>query len=685
MTLRLTRKQRGPRKGSSTREIARPSARVRIYARPKAERGKALPFSRARRYGWMALIGDMFVFSLTILIGLGIGFVHFARDLPDIGDLWRVQRAPQITLLAKDGTPLSASGPTYGEFVRLAELPDHVQHAVLAVEDRNFYHHVGVNPTSVMRAFLVNTREGAVRQGGSTITQQLVKNVLLTPERTITRKIQEMLLALAIEREYTKEEILTLYINRVYFGAGAYGIDAASRRYFAKPAAKLNVAESALLAGLLKAPSRYAPTNDPGGASRRGGVVLDKMVRSGFLSEQEAHLARLNGVYVSDGAFSQAQYFSDYAMGQAKRLLAGVDADVVVHTTFDPVIHQNAQAGVDTSLKMLDPLTGGAQLAAVVMDDRGAVRSLIGGRDYRQSQFNRAAQARRQPGSAFKPFIYLAAMERGMRPDDYAYDAPLSIGNWSPTNYKDKFFGQVTLREAMARSLNSVAIRLQEQTGRARVRMTARAMGIDQDLSKGPSLGLGVDALSPLTLAGAYAPFSNGGLRATPYVVAKITTVDGDVVYQHNDGVAVQVASPAAIAGVNDLLINVVRWGSGRRAHIEGWQVAGKTGTTQNNRDAWFVGYAGGLVSAIWVGHDNNAPMLDATGGKVGAQLWHDVMAQVLGERVTKPLREQAPTPQNLVASPVYAAPPDPPGAAVPNLAPLQYAPQADLYHTYSE
>lgn len=609
------------------------------FRRKQNRRSRAAPLTR--------LLGDIGVFCITLMIGLAALFAYFARDLPDTQALWRDTGAPKITLLAADGSPILIHGASAGAPVRLADLPAHVPNAILAVEDRNFYHHFGVNPVSVLRAFIVNAQKGEIRQGGSTITQQLAKNIFLNADRTIKRKVQELLLAVWLEQKFTKHEILTLYLNRVYFGAGAYGVDAASYRYFGKQARYLSVGEAAVLAGLLKAPSRFAPTSHPEDAGRRGRLVIEQMVAAGFLHRDKADEVIAHPIKLTTPRFSAAPYFADYALREARQRLGGVDADLIVHTTFEPEIQSAAEMGLVAGLASAPDNLDGVQAAAVIVDKEGAVRAVIGGRDYQKSQFNRAIQARRQPGSAFKPFVYLAALKSGSVEDDIVLDAPLKIGKWAPDNYNSKFYGEITLREALARSLNSAAIRVQEKTGRKFVRSTARAMGWRGALTSGPSLALGVDAVSPLDLAAAYAPFANGGLRIEPYVIDRIETTDGDLVFKRAGSIVGEAAPPQAIAQMNEMLRSVVEWGTGRAAAIPGYRAAGKTGTSQDSRDAWFAGHAGGIVAVVWVGRDDNGPMPGVTGGRAPAVIWREMMSRTL--------ETQGPTPAFAQEDPIAA------------------------------
>lgn len=626
--------------------MKRPQKRRRRYVESRRQRTRQRQRRRIRRRFFpkapiVQTIAELGVFALTILVALAGAVVFYARDLPDTDSLWASDSTPRVTLLAADGAPVMINGASLGAPVRLVELPGYVPKAVLAVEDRNFYHHIGVNPAAVARAFFVNAVEGEIRQGGSTITQQLAKNLFLSSDRTLKRKVQELLLALWLERRFTKDEILTLYLNRVYFGAGAYGIDAASHRYFAKPARNLTLGEAAVLAGLLKAPSRYAPTHNPEDAGFRARHVIDAMLAAKFIKPSEAAAALSRPVMLAAPRFSAAPYFVDYALREARRLAGDADADLIVRTTFDPDVQAAAESGLAAEFASDTRVKDDMETAVVVIDGEGAVRAMVGGRDYRKSQFNRAVQAKRQPGSAFKPFIYLAALERGARPDDRLLDAPIRIGKWAPDNYNSHYYGSVTLREALARSLNSATIRLQESIGRNAVRRTARAMGLEGPLDPGPALALGVDVVSPLELAGAYAPFANGGYRIAPHVIESIETADGDLLYRR-PATVLDVAAPyGSIQVINNMLHSVTEWGTGRAAALSLYPAAGKTGTSQESRDAWFAGYAGGLVTVVWVGRDDNSPMKGVTGGGPPAAVWREVMERALA--VYPPARFEPP------------------------------------------
>lgn len=614
------RRKPAPQKKPQSR---RPSGRARgSFGRKRS--GNRRKNHRLVQYG-----AEAGVFVLWSCLALVLGLVIVSKDLPDTQSLWRQDKGPKISLLATDGTPIVVQGEVRGGPVRLADLPPYVAEAILAVEDRNFYHHFGVNPFSIIRALLVNLTTGEVRQGGSTLTQQLAKNLFLSSEQTYKRKVQELLLAFWLEYRFTKEELLTLYLNRVYFGAGAYGIDAASYRYFDVPARELTLNESAVLAGLLKAPSRYAPTHNPDDAGARARLVLSAMVDAGYLTEQKAQQSMRAPVYLRQARFSKAPYFVDHAMAAARNASRRVDHDLIVKTTFDPALHTALSDGVHAGIKQAK-IPDEVQVAGVIIDENGAVRALIGGRNYAETQFNRATQARRQPGSAFKPFVYLAGLEAGLKASDLIDDLPVSVGNWAPRNYGDHYMGPVSLATALARSLNGATIRLQEKVGRKKVRALAKNAGLTGPLTTGPSLGLGVDVVSPLQLAGAYAVFSNGGYGVRVHSIEEITDNDGNMVYQNQAPRGDLIADPKSVYMLNEILKGVAVFGTGKAAALENWQVAGKTGTTQNNRDAWFAGHVNGLVCVIWVGKDDNSPMQNITGGGAPAIIWREVMGRAL-------------------------------------------------------
>lgn len=632
-------KKKSAAKRPATRRAVKKPARRPTTAKKRPARRKATARNKARpakpllaRIGSLTLRG-MAVAFVVLAAGL-VGLIIYAQDLPPIDDLANARKDPRLVIKSEEGEILGIRGQDRGEPVNAADLPPHVVHAFLATEDRNFYHHVGVNPVAILRALFVNLQAGDVEQGGSTITQQLVKNLLLTPERSMQRKVQEMLLALKIEAKYDKNEIFSLYLNAVYFGNGAYGLEAAARRYYEKDPQELTLGEAALLAGLLKAPSRFAPTADEEAAIARAKVVLTSMVEAGYITQEEAAAAKYGRLKKAGAADTAGAYAADYAVAEAKRLIGPITRDVIIHTTIDAAATRRTELARQAVAAEYPLYTEEVQSALVVLDENGAIHVLIGGNDYADTPYNRAVRATRQPGSVFKPFVYLAALEEGFRPEDLVDDSRVAVGDWQPANYKDTYAGMVPLSEAMARSLNAAAIRLQEEVGRERVVATANRLGLGIS-DPGPSLALGVTEVTPLDLAAAYLPFSGGGIPATPYLVDTIESPDSEILYTHipeiPDG---PVVSREVLTAFDHMMREVVTAGSGRRASIEGHFAAGKTGTSQNSRDAWFAGYASGLVGVVWLGRDDDRPMelgrRYMSGSRAPASLWSGMMTAAL-------------------------------------------------------
>ncbi len=462
----------------------------------------------------------LLVAAIWGVAALGILLATYASDLPDVHQVAGLKKRPGITLLAADGSVLTRSGDLYGNTLTVAELPPNLVHAVIAIEDRRYYHHFGVDPVGLLRAFVTNARKGYAVQGGSTLTQQLAKNMFLTPQRNFKRKLQEALLALQLERYYTKDQILTGYLNRVYLGAGAFGVDAAAKTYFGKPATQLTLQESAIIAGLLKAPSKYSPTTDMNAALARAELVLRAMHDEGYISDQDMLAALSAGPpdMHQPSITKNAHYIADWAIQQAQGYIGAIDRDVVVQTTIDPRLQRLAEAKIDETLSGPAVKLKASQGALVAMTHDGAVVAMVGGRDYDESQFNRATQARRQPGSLFKLFVYLAAMQKGLRPDSLVDDSPIHMGTWSPENFEPGFHGQVPARQALAESINTAAIRVLDFAGIDHVRDMARRLGISEPIPRDLSIALGTSDVTLLEMTGAYAAFANGGTGVLPHV-----------------------------------------------------------------------------------------------------------------------------------------------------------------------
>ncbi len=563
--------------------------------------------------------------------------VYFIAQVPDPILATLDDRPPNVTILAADGTVLAERGLRRGH-VRVDALPSHLLKAVMATEDRRFYRHFGIDPMGLARAAYRNYTAGTVVQGGSTITQQLAKNLFLGPERTMARKLEEVIYAVWLEQRFSKDEIFELYLNRVYFGGGAYGVEAAARRYFGTSARDVTLPQAAVLAGLLKAPSRYAPTRNVRLASARAREVLDNMVEAGFLTKEQAKKAGQQSLQLrAKGDETGYPYVVDWVAELLPEYAGKHEGDLTVNTTIDAKLQRAVQ---NKLRRLLD--TKGAKLAAkegavVVLDPLGGVKALVGGRSYKASPYDRAIKSLRQPGSAFKPFVYLTALESGYTPDSITYDGPITIAGWSPRNYTKTYRGKVSLRNALAGSLNTVSVRLTSEVGAARVVSTAQRLGIRSKLHSQPSIALGTAEVTLIELTGAYATFANGGQRALPHVITRVRNGDSKVIYQRRNPTG-QVVAPRHVGAMNDMLSTALERGTGKRAAIPGHRAAGKTGTTQNFRDAWFVGYTAHYVTGVWIGNDDGARMRKVTGGSLPAGLWHDIMADAHKGKQSLPL-----------------------------------------------
>jgi penicillin-binding protein 1A len=576
---------------------------------------------------WTAVLGIWGLIAVVAFVAV------FATDLPDTSRLYEVTRQPSISYLDRSGGVVAVRGSQYAPPANLHELPAYVPAAFIAIEDRQFYTHPGFNPWGMIRSMIWNVQHpGGNLRGGSTITQQLARNLFLTPDQTIRRKAQELILAVWLTIRFSKDQVLALYLNRVSFGGGAYGIEAASQRYFNHPASQLTLGEAALLAAAMKGPSRYNPAANSERAARRASVVLNEMVRMGSITPAQRDAAFATPVRVSRTLANQrAQYFTDWVDTQVRALVGEPTEDLVVETTLDLPLQSAAESAVRAGLSA-HGREGVQQAALVALDAGGRIRAYVGGADYNDSQFDRVSAARRQAGSAFKPFVYLTAMEAGHTPSETVVDEPLTIGNWTPHNFTNRYLGTITLQTALAESVNTVAARLANEVGTGRVADTARRLGITSPISTEPSMALGAVEVSPLEMAQAYAPFSNGGHAAHAYGIQRIRTAGGRVLYDHgldSGGGGAVIGSPA-LQYMNQMLRQVVASGTGARARVAGYDLAGKTGTTSDYRDAWFVGYTGGFVTAVWTGRDDNTAMRRVTGGGAPADIWHSFMAAAL-------------------------------------------------------
>jgi penicillin-binding protein 1A len=567
------------------------------------------------------------VLCLWGLIMAGGAIALVASTLPPIQTLAIPKRPPSIEIDGLDGKPLAVRGEMGGAAVALKDMPPYLPRAFIAIEDRRFYHHYGIDPIGLIRAAIADVLHRGVQQGGSTITQQLAKNLFLTPQRTLWRKMQEVVLALWIERKFSKNEILELYLNRVYFGSGAYGVEAAAQRYFGKPAREVKLAEAAMLAGLVKSPSRLAPSRNPDGAERRAQMVLAAMAEADFITETMAKSAMAQPAHaVKPVGTGTVGYVADWIMDVLDDLVGQIDDDLKVETTIDPALQAAAEKALVDELAQKGQKFDVEQGALVAMTPDGAVRAMVGGKNYAESQFNRAVAAKRQPGSSFKPFVYLTALEHGLTPDSVREDKPIALKGWKPENYAHQYLGPVTLTQALSQSLNTVSVRLTLEFGPAAVAKTAYRLGISSKLEPNPSLALGTSEVSLIELVSAYAPFANGGSAIAAHVVERVRTLAGKTLYTRAAPNFGRVVEARYVGMMNAMMHETLVSGTAHSAQLAGWPAAGKTGTSQDFRDAWFIGYTSHLVTGIWLGNDDSSPTRKATGGGLPVEIWSHFM-----------------------------------------------------------
>lgn len=605
-----------------------------VAKRKTARKSTGSKRGRSRRGGgsggFFGLLRRAVYWSFVLCIWGGIALagtvIYFAAKMPQT-TTWSIpDRPPNVKIVSVEGDLIANRGASGGEAISLHDMSPYMPEAVVAIEDRRFYSHFGIDPIGFARAMATNVMSMRLVQGGSTITQQLAKNLFLTPERTIERKVQEVLLALWLEQKYTKDQILEMYLNRVYLGSGSYGVAAASRRYFNKSAKEVTLPEAALIAGLLKAPSRLSPARDPKAARERSQLVLAAMRDQGMIGDKELKFATKQPATRAASYWSGSeQYVADRVMEELPALIGDVRSDVIVDTTVDLGLQKLGEASIRDLISKNGEKLNVSQGAMVSVDGTGAVRALIGGYDYANSQFDRASEAKRQPGSAFKPFVYLSALEQGFTPESVRNDAPIRIGNWTPGNYNGKYFGKVTLAEALARSLNSVSAQLVMEVGPKTVVSTAHRLGIESNLTSNASLALGTSEVTLLELTDSFVPFANGGYKAPLHIIRRVTTNEGKVLYEYKSPTPDRVIDLRNVGMMNAMLRQTVESGTATKAKF-GWPAAGKTGTSQNFRDAWFIGYTSNLTTGVWFGNDDGRPTKKITGGSLPAIAWKDFM-----------------------------------------------------------
>ena len=590
----------------------------------KAKRKNSRKKSKGNNRFWLKFFLIIFLI-VSIICG---GYIFYCWiTLPDISKAIERTRLPATTILTESGQEIESYGGVYSEIVYAEDLPAYVRDAVISTEDRRFYSHFGFDFVSFGRAMVVNLIHRRYVQGGSTITQQVSKNLFLTPEKNIKRKVQELLMAFWLEKKFTKNQILTLYLNRVYMGAGTYGIEAASQKFFHKSSHDINMMEASILAGLLKAPARYNPISSKKRAVERATVVLQNMVDNRKITEKQKILALKMPIGNNKYNFDGGKYFADWVYNEVNAYIGERDIDINVYTTLDGKLQKAAETILQQAVAAnhKNNVTNGA---IVVIDNSGAVKAMVGGISYRNSQFNRAVQALRQPGSSFKTFVYLAALEDGFEPDDTIEDKPIAIGKWKPENYDKRYYGKVSVKDAFRRSLNLATIDLSNRISKQKIIELAHKMGISTPINNAPSMPLGSFEVKIIDMAVAYSTIANGGFANWPYSINEIYSKDGYKIYERTSDEKNKIISDEAIENITSMLQSVIENGTGKKARLP-FFAAGKTGTSQDYRDAWFAGFSRGYTAVVWVGNDNNSPMKNISGGTLPAEIWKKLMLQI--------------------------------------------------------
>jgi penicillin-binding protein 1A len=609
------------------------------------------------------------------VIGL-IAAVSILGQAPELPALPPIRRDPQITYLDRHGAVIGVRGGQYAPPVNVDRLPAHVPAAFVSIEDRRFYEHEGFDAVGIARSLVTDLTKGRAAQGASTITEQTARLLFLNQDKTIERKATELVYAVQLERTYSKKQILGLYLSRANFGSGAYGLEAAAWRYFDKPASKLTIREAAMLAAVMKSPTHYDPALEPEANAERTKLVLDAMVETGAITPAQRGQALASTPHVwKTSPLAPAQYFIDWIDGEVAHTVGPLRQDMVVDTTLD-LSMEDAAADAAKTVTAHYKAAGVQQAAVVSVDGFGRVWTLVGGTDFATAPYNRAVDAHRQLGSAWKPFVYLTALEAGRTPDTLVVDEPVTIDGWSPRNFEPEFLGQITMQKALAQSINTVAARMADEVGRPNVAATAHRLGIVSQVNIDPAMALGTTLVSPLEVAQAYAPLSNGGYRAQAYGVERIRTAGGQVVFQHRQQPLQQVVANPALSELTGMMRTVLTEGTGTKAAVPGFDLAGKTGTTSDYKDAWFCGFTGGFTTVVWVGKDDNTPMRRITGGIAPAELWKTYMAKALRKLPMTPIPQGPPPPPPPLpaAGAQPAADTTPPGPAVPTPVAVQVA-----------
>lgn len=571
----------------------------------------------------MKLIKWLLILFIWLALFSSIAVTWSLLNLPETESI-QISRQPSITFLDKDGRIIASYGDVYGQSIQFSDLPENLINAVIVTEDKSFFSHPGVDFKGIIRAAYTNIKKRRIVQGGSTITQQLAKNLFLTPERSFTRKLHELILSFWLEMRFSKEQILSIYLNRVYLGSGTYGVQAASEKYFNKKVEDLSLYESAVIASLLKAPSKYNPIANFELSKKRASLVLNNMAKNNMISIKEVNKAKFNNTKYSKftNAPKSTRYFVDWLLPRVKSYVGEIEKDLIVRTTLDVKLQKIAEKSL---IKVNSKFESAEQSSLVALDLNGGIIAMIGGTDYGDTQFNRVTQAKRQPGSAFKLFVYLAGLESGFSPNDTIIDSKIDIEGWSPKNYKNEYRGEVTLREAFSKSINTVAVKISETIGREKVIDVAKSMGITSPILNSPSLALGTSEVTLLELTSAYNVLANNGNGVFSYGIRSIEDTDGEILFSRKLQGTGKVLESSIVGKMTKMMEQTIQSGTGKNAKLNR-PAAGKTGTSQSLRDAWFIGFTSNIVVGVWFGNDNDSPMKKITGGTAPAILWKDFM-----------------------------------------------------------
>jgi penicillin-binding protein 1A len=599
---------------------------------PNTEKGKKKKKNKEKNKLITKLLKVFLIIAIWCLVFISIIILYLSKDLPDVSKVGVIEKNRIITLIDENNDVVTNFGDLYGEYIKYNKLPKSIIYALLATEDRRFFSHIGIDPIGLLRATYHNILAGRVVEGGSTITQQLAKMVFLTPEKTIKRKIQELIIALYLEKKLSKEQIISAYLNRAYMGSGIYGIDAAAKYYFGKPIDKINIKEAAIITGLLKAPSKYSPNTNIESSGKRAYQVLLNMVDAGFIQKEDLHKINAEPVYLESSVIGNRSYFAGWVLDQVNNLIPDDGNNLIVKTTINTKLQKIAEESVKEIINKYGNDKKVQQASLIAMSPNGEVLAMVGGKSYMESPFNRAVQAYRQPGSAFKHIIYAEAFENDVKPDDMTFDGPITINKWSPKNASGKFYGEVTIREAFANSLNTVSVRLTQRFGADNIVKLAKYMGIESPLMATPSISLGSFEVNLLELTGSYAVIANNGFSISPYGIHEITSASNrkNILYSRSYHPE-KVLSDTAIDYLNDVLVTTINSGTGHRAKLHNHiKAAGKTGTSQHHRDGWFIGYSGKLIVGVWLGNDDSSPTKQVGGSNLPALLWKDFMEKAL-------------------------------------------------------